>query len=431
MDRVVQEGLTFDDVLLLPAHSSVLPSEAKLTTQLCRGITLSIPIVSAAMDTVTEANMAIALAKEGGLGFIHKNMSIAEQAGEVRKVKKYEAGVISDPDCVLPTTTIAEVKRLSDKAGYSSYPVCNNEQVVLGLVTGRDLKYACDDSQPVTTIMTPFNRLVHVTRSSSAGENAVPSNTMSPTLPFSREDIRSLMVKNRVEKIVVIDEQQHLKGLITWRDFEKSEAQPNACRDPQGCLRVGAAVGCTDDTMKRVSALLEAGADVILVDSSHGHSEGVLQTIRNIRAAFPNVPLIGGNVATGAGALAIADAGADAVKCGIGPGSICTTRVVTGCGCPQFTAISNAVEALRGRDVPVIADGGIRYSGDIAKALAAGAACVMVGSMLAGTDEAPGDVVLLDGRTYKTYRGMGSTEAMAKGSSDRYFQGKDSKKIRS
>eukprot|EP01055_Gregarina_sp_Pseudo9_P005756 Gregarina_sp_Pseudo_9__5755@NODE_848_length_2137_cov_94_393708_g796_i0_p1_GENE_NODE_848_length_2137_cov_94_393708_g796_i0NODE_848_length_2137_cov_94_393708_g796_i0_p1_ORF_typecomplete_len516_score65_45IMPDH/PF00478_25/2_8e142FMN_dh/PF01070_18/1_8e14FMN_dh/PF01070_18/18NMO/PF03060_15/0_00017NMO/PF03060_15/0_38NMO/PF03060_15/1_7e08CBS/PF00571_28/2_3e05CBS/PF00571_28/0_00017NanE/PF04131_14/3e03NanE/PF04131_14/7e11PcrB/PF01884_17/0_0066PcrB/PF01884_17/0_0015ThiG/PF05690_14/0_37ThiG/PF05690_14/0_0002 len=429
MNRVVQEGLTFDDVLLLPAHSIVLPEAARLNTRLTNSLPLNIPMVSAAMDTVTESDMAIALAKEGGIGFIHKSMTVAAQAAEVRKVKKYEAGVISDCDFVSPTTTVGEVKVMAQKGGYSSYPVCEKDKVVLGLVTGRDLKYSFDDSASVASIMTPFEKLVTVTRSRSVPENIAPANVMSSTIPFTRNEIRELMVKNRVEKIVVIDEHQHLEGLITWRDFEKSEAQPNACRDAQGCLRVGAAVGCTADTMDRVIALVDAGVDVVLVDSSHGHSEGVLRTIRIIRQAYPSLPIIGGNVATAEGALAIADAGADGVKVGIGPGSICTTRVVTGVGCPQFTAICNAVEALKSRNIPVIADGGIRYSGDISKALAAGASCVMVGSMFAGTDEAPGEQVLLDGRTYKTYRGMGSLAAMSKGSSDRYFQGKDSKKF--
>eukprot|EP01056_Protomagalhaensia_sp_Gyna25_P004311 Protomagalhaensia_sp_Gyna_25__4310@NODE_393_length_3590_cov_90_052098_g302_i0_p1_GENE_NODE_393_length_3590_cov_90_052098_g302_i0NODE_393_length_3590_cov_90_052098_g302_i0_p1_ORF_typecomplete_len511_score76_60IMPDH/PF00478_25/1_5e141FMN_dh/PF01070_18/4_1e13FMN_dh/PF01070_18/29NMO/PF03060_15/0_00011NMO/PF03060_15/20NMO/PF03060_15/6_6e08CBS/PF00571_28/7_4e05CBS/PF00571_28/0_0017CBS/PF00571_28/1_8e03NanE/PF04131_14/6_3e03NanE/PF04131_14/8_8e11Glu_synthase/PF01645_17/19Glu_synthase/PF01645_17/7_6e07H len=436
MDRIIQDGLTFDDVLLLPAHSQVLPCDVQLHTRLTKnGITLNIPLISAAMDTVTEASMAIALAKEGGMGFIHKNMSILAQAAEVRKVKKYEAGVIYDLDFVSPATTVREVKLMAKKHGYSSYPVCAADKVVLGLVTGRDLKYAQSDDAAVIAIMTPFERLVTVTRSAGSGKENTETGSqtsedfISPSLPFTRHEIRELMANTRVEKVVVIDEKQRLEGMITWRDFEKSEAQPQACRDSRGSLRVGAAVGCSPDTIDRVTALIEAGADVILVDSSHGHSEGVLSTVRCIRAAWPSIPLIGGNVATGAAALALADAGVDAVKVGVGPGSICTTRIVTGVGCPQFTAISEAVKALQGRDIPVIADGGIRYSGDIAKALAAGASCVMVGSLVAGTDEAPGDVILLDGRTYKSYRGMGSVEAMAKGSADRYFQDRAKKLV--
>lgn len=405
MLRLAQEALTFDDVLLLPAHSSVLPNTAKLNTKLTQAIELNIPLVSAAMDTVTEAGLAIALAQEGGMGFIHKNMSIAEQAAHVRKVKKYESGTVSDPVTVTPDTTLQEIKALAHEHGFHGFPVVDNNRLV-GIITGRDTRSENSNHLKVADVMTPEERLV-----------TVKENTDSKT-------ILELMHKHRIEKILVVNDKHALKGMITLKDFEKAANKPNACKDSQGRLRVGAAVGVGAGTEERVAALIEAGVDVILVDTSHGHSEGVLERVRWVRKHYPDMQIVGGNVATGEGALALADAGVNAVKVGIGPGSICTTRIVTGCGVPQITAISNAVAALEGRNIPVIADGGVRFSGDIAKALAAGASSVMVGSMLAGTEEAPGEVELYQGRYYKSYRGMGSLGAMdqSHGSSDRYFQ---------
>ncbi|MCC5855657.1 MAG: IMP dehydrogenase [Idiomarina sp.] len=405
MLRLAQEALTFDDVLLLPAHSTVLPHTAKLNTRLTRSIELNIPLVSAAMDTVTEADLAIALAQEGGMGFIHKNMSIAEQAAHVRRVKKYETGTVSDPVTVTPDTTLQEIKALAREHGFYGFPVVKGGRLV-GIITGRDTRSEDKTHRTVADVMTPEERLITVTEKASS------------------EEILALMHKHRIEKILVVDKDHALKGMITLKDFEKAANKPNACKDDQGRLRVGAAVGVGAGTEERVAALIEAGVDVILVDTSHGHSEGVLERVRWVRKNFPDIQIIGGNVATGEGALALADAGADGVKVGIGPGSICTTRIVTGCGVPQITAISNAVAALEGRNIPVIADGGVRFSGDIAKAIAAGASCVMVGSMLAGTEESPGEVELYQGRYYKSYRGMGSLGAMnqSHGSSDRYFQ---------
>lgn len=405
MLRLAQEALTFDDVLLLPAHSTVLPNTAKLNTKLTQTIELNIPLVSAAMDTVTEAGLAIALAQEGGMGFIHKNMSIAEQAAHVRKVKKYESGTVADPVTVTPDTTLHEVKALAHEHGFHGFPVVENNRLV-GIVTGRDTRSENSNHLKVADVMTPEERLI-----------TVKENTDSKT-------ILELMHKYRIEKILVVNDQHELKGMITLKDFEKAANKPNACKDELGRLRVGAAVGVGAGTEERVAALVEAGVDVILVDTSHGHSEGVLERVRWVRKHYPNMQIVGGNVATGEGALALADAGVNAVKVGIGPGSICTTRIVTGCGVPQITAISNAVAALEGRNIPVIADGGVRFSGDIAKAIAAGASSVMVGSMLAGTEEAPGEVELYQGRYYKSYRGMGSLGAMdqSHGSSDRYFQ---------
>ncbi|RTE86192.1 MULTISPECIES: IMP dehydrogenase [Gammaproteobacteria] len=405
MLRLAQEALTFDDVLLLPAHSTVLPNLAKLNTRLTRKIELKIPLVSAAMDTVTEAELAIALAQEGGMGFIHKNMSIAEQAAHVRRVKKYESGTVSDPVTVTPDTTLQQIKALAHEHGFHGFPVVDNDRLV-GIVTGRDVRSEDSSHRSVADVMTPEERLITVTDKASS------------------EEILGLMHKHRIEKILVVDDAHRLNGMITLKDFEKAANKPNACKDEQGRLRVGAAVGVGAGTEERVAALVEAGVDVILVDTSHGHSQGVLDRVRWVRDNFPDIQLIGGNIATAEGAIALADAGADAVKVGIGPGSICTTRIVTGCGVPQITAISNAVAALEERGIPVIADGGIRFSGDIAKALAAGASCVMVGSMLAGTEESPGEVELYQGRYYKSYRGMGSLGAMnqSHGSSDRYFQ---------
>ena len=404
MLRIAKEALTFDDVLLVPAHSTVLPNTADLRTKLTSAISLNIPMISAAMDTVTEARLAIALAQEGGIGFIHKNMSIEQQAAEVRKVKKYESGVVSDPVTVRPDMTIAQVKELSHKNGFAGYPVVTDGNQLVGIITGRDVRFVIDLSQTVEQIMTQKDRLVTV-------REGAP-----------REEVVALMQKHRIEKVLVVNADFKLKGMITVKDFQKAERKPNACKDERGRLRVGAAVGAGAGNEERVAALVEAGVDVLLIDSSHGHSQGVLDRIKATREAYPDLQIIGGNVATAAGAKALAAAGVNAVKVGIGPGSICTTRIVTGVGVPQITAISDAVDALEGTGVPVIADGGIRFSGDVAKAIAAGASCVMVGSMFAGTEEAPGEIELYQGRSFKSYRGMGSLGAMSKGSSDRYFQ---------
>ncbi|QAV25006.1 IMP dehydrogenase [Proteus hauseri] len=404
MLRIKKEALTFDDVLLVPAHSTVLPNTADLSTQLTETIRLNVPMLSAAMDTVTEASLAIALAQEGGIGFIHKNMSIERQAEEVRRVKKHESGVVTDPITVTPETSLREVYEMTQRNGFAGYPVVTEQNELVGIITGRDVRFVTDLDQPVTAVMTPKERLVTV----KEGE--------------ARDVVMQKMHEKRVEKALVVDDSFHLRGMITAKDFKKAERKPNACKDEHGRLRVGAAVGAGAGNEERVAALVAAGVDVLLIDSSHGHSEGVLQRIRDTRALYPNLPIIGGNVATAQGALALADAGVSAVKVGIGPGSICTTRIVTGVGVPQITAIADAVEALKDRNIPVIADGGIRFSGDIAKALAAGAACVMVGSMFAGTEESPGEIELFQGRSYKSYRGMGSLGAMSKGSSDRYFQ---------
>ena len=404
MLRIAKEALTFDDVLLVPAHSTVLPNTADLRTKLTSAITLNIPMISAAMDTVTEARLAIALAQEGGIGFIHKNMSIEQQAAEVRKVKKYESGVVSDPVTVRPDMTIAQIKELSHKNGFAGYPVVTDGNQLVGIITGRDVRFVIDLSQTVEQIMTQKDRLVTV-------REGAP-----------REEVVALMQKHRIEKVLVVNGDFKLKGMITVKDFQKAERKPNACKDERGRLRVGAAVGAGAGNEERVAALVEAGVDVLLIDSSHGHSQGVLDRIKATREAYPDLQIIGGNVATAAGAKALVEAGVNAVKVGIGPGSICTTRIVTGVGVPQITAISDAVDALEGTGVPVIADGGIRFSGDVAKAIAAGASCVMVGSMFAGTEEAPGEIELYQGRSFKSYRGMGSLGAMSKGSSDRYFQ---------
>ncbi|WP_216782516.1 IMP dehydrogenase [Candidatus Profftia tarda] len=400
MIRMIKEALTFDEVLLVPAHSTVLPNTADLSTHLTSSIRMNIPILSAAMDTVTEARLAIAIAQEGGIGFIHKNMSIERQVDEVRRVKKYESGVVKDPKTVTPTTTLREVKSMTESNGFAGYPVVTNTLELVGIITGRDVRFVTNLEQPVTAVMTPKERLVTV----KAGE--------------SRAAVLERMHEKRVEKALVVDDCFHLCGMITVKDFQKAERKPNACKDEHGRLRVGA--GASDE--ERISALVEADIDVLLIDSSHGHSEGVLQRIRETRAKFPYLQIIGGNIATADGAKALVKAGVNSVKVGIGPGSICTTRIVTGVGVPQLTAISDAVDALEGTGIPVIADGGIRFSGDIAKALAAGASCVMVGSMLAGTEESPGEIELYQGRSFKSYRGMGSMGAMSKGSCERYFQ---------
>jgi IMP dehydrogenase len=401
--EIIEQALTFDDVLLLPARSDILPRDADLKTRLTRNIDLNIPLVSAAMDTVTESRLAIAIAQEGGIGIIHKNMNAEMQANEVRKVKKYESGVITDPYTVGPDTTIREVIEFTKEIGISGVPVVEGPNLV-GIVTSRDLRFETHLDDPVSSMMTPKDRLVTVKEGAS------------------KDKIISLLHKHRIEKILVIDDSFHLRGMVTVKDIQKATDKPLACKDDQGRLRVGAAVGTGADTEQRVAALAEAGVDVIVVDTAHGHSKGVLEKVSWVKANYPHIEVIGGNIATAAAALDLVNAGADCVKVGIGPGSICTTRIVAGVGVPQISAVSNVAEALKGTGVPLIADGGIRYSGDMAKAIAAGAHCIMVGSMLAGTEEAPGEIELYQGRSYKSYRGMGSLGAMSQGSSDRYFQ---------
>ncbi|MGY8869699.1 MAG: IMP dehydrogenase [Pseudomonadales bacterium] len=405
MLRIVEEALTFDDVLLMPGYSEVLPKDVSLTTQITKGISLNIPLVSAAMDTVTESRLAIAMAQEGGIGIIHKNLTIEEQANEVRKVKKYEAGVVSDPITCSSDMTVGELRQMAARLGFSGFPVIDNGELV-GIVTSRDMRFENYLDATVASVMTPKDRLVTVDEG------------------VDKDKVRNLLRKHRIEKILVVDGAFKLKGMMTVKDMYKAEAFPHAAKDSKGRLIVGAAVGTGPETPDRVTALAESGVDVIVVDTAHGHSKGVIERVSWVKKNFPNVQVIGGNIATAAAAIALADAGADGVKVGIGPGSICTTRIVSGIGVPQITAVANVAEALKGRGVPLIADGGIRFSGDIAKAIAAGASAVMVGSMLAGTDEAPGEVELFQGRAYKSYRGMGSIGAMAQstGSSDRYFQ---------
>lgn len=399
-------ALTFDDVLLLPGESSVLPKDVDLRTRLTSTITLNIPLLSAAMDTVTEARLAIALAQEGGLGIIHKNMPIEQQAAQVRKVKKFESGVVKDPITIVPQTTVREVLELSRKFNFHAFPVVDQDQQVAGIVTSRDLRFETNLDQPVANVMTPKERLVTVRESAD------------------RDLVKKLLHRHRIEKVLVVNDSFQLQGMITVKDILKEQEKPSACKDNYGQLRVGAAVGTGADTEDRITALVQAGVDVIVVDTAHGHSKNVIERVRWVKKHFPDVSVIGGNIATAEAALALAEAGADAVKVGIGPGSICTTRIVTGVGVPQITAISHVSAAVRSKGIGVIADGGIRYSGDVCKALAAGASAVMVGGLFAGTDEAPGEVELYHGRTYKAYRGMGSLGAMAQryGSSDRYFQ---------
>lgn len=401
--RLLQNALTFDDVLLVPAHSNVLPREVSLATQLTRTIRLNIPVVSAAMDTVTEAPLAIALAQEGGMGIIHKNMTAEMQAIHVSRVKRFESGVVNDPVTIQPHMTVRDVLALTRLHKISGLPVVDGSKVV-GIVTNRDLRFETNLDQSIANIMTPQDRLVTVREGAS------------------REQVMQLLHQHRLERVLVIDDAYNLKGLITVKDIQKSSDHPLACKDEKGRLRVGAAVGVGDGTEERVAALVEAGVDAIVVDTAHGHSQGVLDRVTWVKKNFPQVQVIGGNIATGSAAKALVDAGADGVKVGIGPGSICTTRIVAGVGVPQITAVSNVEEALRGTGVPFIADGGIRYSGDISKAIAAGAYSVMLGGMFAGTEEAPGEIELFQGRSYKSYRGMGSIGAMQKGSSDRYFQ---------
>ncbi len=406
--RIVEDGLTFDDVLLIPDYSEVLPREADLKTRLTRDIELNIPLLSAAMDTVTEARLAITIAQEGGIGIIHKNMSPDEQALQVRSVKKFESGVIRDPITTTPDTSIGEVLSLTRAQGISGVPVVEGGHLV-GIVTSRDLRFERRFDAPVSEIMTPKDRLVTV------NENA------------EKNDVISLLHQHRIEKILVVNDDFELRGMITVKDIQKADEYPNACKDDDERLRVGAAVGVGAGTHERVSGLMEAGVDVIVVDTAHGHSKGVLDTIKWVKSSYPECQIIGGNIATGDAAKALVEAGVDAVKVGIGPGSICTTRIVTGIGVPQITAVARVAEALGGTNIPLISDGGIRYSGDVAKALVAGANSVMIGSVFAGTEEAPGEVELYQGRSYKSYRGMGSLGAMTQthGSSDRYFQESD------
>ena len=405
MLRIANDALTFDDVLLLPAFSQVLPSEVSLQTRLSRGISLNIPLISSAMDTVTEGRLAIALAQEGGIGIVHKNMTPEQQAREVRAVKKFETGIIRDPVTIDPDATIQKLYQTTLENGISGVPVVRGEKL-LGIVTSRDVRFETRVDALVNDVMTPKERLV-----------TAPEGT-------SFEEITGMLHDHRIEKVLLVNDDFELTGMVTVKDIAKAQAYPNACKDLLGQLRVGASIGTSADTDKRIEALVEAGVDIVVVDTAHGHSRGVLDRISWIKQTYPDLEIIGGNVATYDGAKALIDAGVDAVKVGIGPGSICTTRIVAGIGVPQITAISESSRAADEADVPVIADGGIRYSGDIAKALVAGASAVMVGSLLAGTDEAPGDVELYQGRTYKSYRGMGSLGAMSQsnGSSDRYFQ---------
>jgi IMP dehydrogenase len=401
--RLLGKALTFDDVLLVPAYSQILPKDTSLCTQFTRGIRLNLPLVAAAMDTVTEARLAIAIAQEGGIGIVHKNLPAPDQAAQVAKVKRYESGVLRDPVVITPDTSVYQVMQLSHELGVSGFPVVDGGKVV-GIVTGRDLRFETRTELPAREIMTPRERLV-----------TVPEGT-------TPEEAKALLNKHKLERLLVVNESFELKGLITVKDITKQLNFPSAARDSAGRLRVGAAVGVGAGTEERVEALVKAGVDAIVVDTAHGHSKGVLDRVRWVKQHYPQVQVIGGNIATGAAALALVEAGADGVKVGIGPGSICTTRIVAGVGVPQITAIDNVATALQGTGVPLIADGGIRYSGDIAKAIAAGASTVMMGGMFAGTEEAPGEIVLYQGRSYKSYRGMGSIGAMQQGSADRYFQ---------
>ncbi|MCZ2721766.1 IMP dehydrogenase [Marinomonas sp. 15G1-11] len=405
MLRIAQEALTFDDVLLIPGYSEVLPKDVSLKTRISKDIELNLPLASAAMDTVTEYRMAIALAQEGGIGFIHKNLSVDEQAAEVRRVKKYESGIVRDPVTINPTASVRELVQLTSSYNISGVPVVEGDKLV-GIVTSRDVRFVKDFEKSVADIMTPKERLVTVLEGASSGS------------------VRKLLHEHRIEKVLVVNDDFELCGMHTVTDIDKATAYPHACKDTEGRLRVGAAVGTGADTSERVKALVEAGVDVIVVDTAHGHSKGVIDRVRWVKENYPQVQVIGGNIATAEAAIALAEAGADGVKVGIGPGSICTTRIISGVGVPQITAVGNVAEAMAKYDIPVIADGGIRFSGDIAKAIAAGASAIMVGGLMAGTDEAPGEVVLYQGRSFKSYRGMGSLGAMAQsqGSSDRYFQ---------
>ena len=402
--RVVQKALTFDDVLLIPAHSSVLPREAILKSKLTRGITLNIPLVSAAMDTVTEARLAIALAQEGGIGIVHKNMPPKAQAAEVTKVKRFESGIVKDPITITPDMKVSDVLQLTRQHKISGLPVINGSGRVVGIVTNRDLRFETKLDQPIKNIMTPRQRLITVREGAK------------------REEALALMHKHRLERVLVVNKNFELRGLITVKDILKSTEHPDACKDSLGRLRVGAAIGVGEGTEERAEALIDAGVDVIVVDTAHGHSQNVLNRVKWVKRKFPKTQVIGGNIATAAAAKALVDNGADGVKVGIGPGSICTTRIVAGIGVPQISAIANVLKGLAKTDVPLIADGGIRYSGDIAKAIAAGAHAVMIGGLFAGTEESPGETELFQGRSYKSYRGMGSLSAMQQGAADRYFQ---------
>ena len=410
--RLIQKALTFDDVLLVPAFSDVLPRDTSLKTKLTRNISLNMPLVSAAMDTVTEGRLAIAMAQQGGVGIVHKNLTPAEQAREVAKVKRFESGVVRDPITVPPQMKVRDVIALSRQHGISGFPVVEGPQLV-GIVTNRDLRFETRLDEPVKSIMTPRERLVTVKEGTPLAE------------------AKALMHSHRLERVLVVNDAFELRGLMTVKDITKQTEHPDACKDEHGKLRAGAAVGVGPDNEERVELLVQAGVDVIVVDTAHGHSKGVLERVRWVKQNFPHVEVIGGNIATAAAAKALVEYGADAVKVGIGPGSICTTRIVAGVGVPQISAIANVAEALKGTGVPCIADGGVRFSGDVSKALAAGANAVMMGSMFAGTEEAPGDVFLYQGRQYKSYRGMGSVGAMGRGSADRYFQGdiKDQMKL--
>ena len=404
MMRVVQKAFTFDDVLLVPAHSKILPRDVSLKTRLTRSITLNIPLVSAAMDTVTESRLAIAIAQEGGIGIVHKNMTILAQAGEVAKVKRFESGVVKDPITITQNMTVRDVLQLTQQHKISGLPVIDATGRVVGIVTNRDLRFETNLGQPVKNIMTPRTRLVTVREGAT------------------REEAMTLMHKHRLERVLVVGKNFELRGLITVKDIQKSTEHPLACKDKLGHLRVGAAVGVGEGTDERVEALIEAGVDVVVVDTAHGHAQGVLDRVKWIKKRFPKTQVIGGNIATSDAARALADCGADAVKVGIGPGSICTTRIVAGVGVPQITAVQNVAVALEKLGIPLIADGGIRFSGDIAKAIAAGGNAVMIGGLFAGTEEAPGEIELYQGRSYKSYRGMGSLGAMQQGAADRYFQ---------
>ena len=402
--RVVQKALTFDDVLLIPAHSTILPRDVSLKTRLTRTINLNLPLVSAAMDTVTESRLAIAIAQEGGIGIIHKNMTAGEQAAEVARVKRFESGVVKDPITITQKMTVRDVLALTNRHKISGLPVVDARNRVVGIVTNRDLRFETNLGQPVMNIMTPRSRLVTVREGAT------------------REEAMALMHKHRLERVLVVNKNFELRGLITVKDIQKSTEHPNACKDKLGRLRVGAAIGVGEGTEERAEALVEAGVDVIVVDTAHGHAQGVLDRVRWMKRTYPKMQVIGGNIATADAAKALADNGADAVKVGIGPGSICTTRIVAGVGVPQISAVQNVAKALAKADIPLIADGGIRFSGDIAKALAAGAHSVMIGGLFAGTEESPGDTELYQGRSYKSYRGMGSLGAMQQGAADRYFQ---------
>lgn len=405
MLRIVEEALTFDDVLLVPGFAEVLPKHVDLKTKLTRDIPLNIPLLSAAMDTVTEARLAVAMAEEGGIGVLHKNMSIEAQAREVRKVKKFESGVVSDPIIIHPNATVAEYIKLRETYHISGMPVVADKKVV-GIITSRDTRFETDFNQPVSKVMTPKERLITVQEG------------------VSQDEVREVFRQHRVEKLIIVNADFELRGMYTVRDILKSQVNPLACKTEKDQLRVAAAVGTAIDTHDRVAALVEAQVDLLVVDTAHGHSKGVIEMVKWIKNHYPHLPVMAGNIATAEAALALAEAGVDAVKVGMGPGSICTTRIVAGVGIPQITAISNVAHVLKGRDIPVIADGGIRFSGDLCKALAAGASAVMIGGLFAGTEEAPGEVVLYQGRSYKSYRGMGSVGAMSgqHGSSDRYFQ---------